>query len=415
MSTSFFRAALLLFFSSFYLAGFSQNWNYPVSPAKGFCLFTERDVTLKNGVFDGAVAIGGKLSLDGRAYFSAGSTGVFLDKNDTQPTGLWVGDEVLLRYDGGAWLRSGTLLKVAHTESLRVKDAQGKTVLGDDAAQAAIHLSARQQVFNISEMRSLNPAAGFEALRNISKELSECPQNVQVGKNDEGTQAQLQLVPNRVNIWNISATELQQYQKVEFQSQPNIVTPLIINVAANGENIRATMPAMTNLTATCGSFVLWNFRQCPSAVIQVNHPLIGTILAPETDAVLSGNGNIEGHLLLRALFFQANEVHDRPFLSPVWACGAEISTISPATENAIQSAFNFTIYPNPAETTLNIATDGPTPAWVRIFSTQGRQLRLLRLTGTQFSVNDLPADQYFAEFLDDQEQPLAVRSFQKVD
>lgn len=415
MATFYFRAALLLFFSGFYVAGFSQNWNYPTAPAQGFCVFTARDATLKNGVFDGAVAIGGKLSLDGRAYFSASSTGTFFDGDDTQPTGLWVGDEVIMRYDGGAWLRSGTLLKVADTEALRVKDAQGKIVMGDNAGQAAVHLSASQQAANIRSLKSLSPVTAFEALQQISTRLSACPSNVVAAKSEDGAQVQLQLIPNKVNFWNISASALQHIDKIEFPQQPNILTPLIINVSGGNEPLRMTMPEMTNLTATCGSFVLWNFQECPSAVLSLQHPFIGTLLAPQTDAVFSGNGNVEGHLLLRSLFFQANEVHDRPFMSPVTSCGAESALAAPATETGIRQIVNFTIFPNPAETMVNISTDGPAPAWVRIFSTQGRQLRLTRLAGTQFSVNDLPADQYFAEFLDENEQPLAVRSFQKVD
>jgi hypothetical protein len=277
-------------------------------------------------------------------------------------------------------------------------------------------LNTQQAQNSVQRRDLLDFSKAFSHLEKVSQGLAQCPANIEIIEKNGPAHPIIQLVPNRVNVWNLSVDNLQAFTEIEFLTQPNIVTPLIINILGNGQSLDWTAPVFTGLHAPNGMFVLYNFSNTPALTLRTGASFIGSLLAPRTDLALIGNGNVEGQVIAQSLFFQANEVHDRPFMAPVEPC-FPIATRTQTQDNNPSIQFGtLTLFPNPTQGGLSVSTTQPnTPSTVRIFNTRGQLVRLIRLSSNDFSVQDLPADQYFAEFLDAEDRSLGVNAFQKVD
>ena len=126
------------------------------------------------------------------------------------------------------------------------------------------------------------------------------------------------------NVLQMSTTDLAHLSEITFTNQPNASTPLVVNVtgAAYSGNI-AKPPGVSGSQAP---YILWNFPQATSIVVNGGASIEGTIYAPHAALNWRPSQNIEGNVIAASFTHgpttgirgtRPRELHDFPFATTV--------------------------------------------------------------------------------------------------
>lgn len=366
-------------------AGAATSVN-PADHASGFNVVTDGDAALIANESEGPIAIGGNLSFD---QYNVGihRAGTFkVSPTDAQPTALLVrggvdlagsSKEVQVHKDGWTAIgnAAGLQARVYNTHMLSV-NAEGSTPevmprVNNQGGSQPADLAFRSSSFDFD--------GAFDAWRNLSAGLGECPTNVVLsGANGPGTEwsqwANIFPGDGGQRVLNLDADDLAALSGINFRdgALPTASSPLIINVSSvpAGWNPPNITPGGEQLAP----FVLWNFGSIPNVTITGGGELIGTVILPDGKLVQNGDGNLSGALYVGGLehrgshVWSNSEIHDFPFAGNVTTCDTPgptttttTTTVAPTTESTTTSSTtSTTVAPTTTEPTTTTSTVAPT-------------------------------------------------------
>ncbi|MEQ9164411.1 MAG: choice-of-anchor A family protein, partial [Ilumatobacter fluminis] len=272
----------------------------PVAPALGFNLFVESDAELNRNETEGAIAIGGDLTMN--ANYRSQFIGTGPTVGSTTDVGLVVGGIVDLASSTGVMeVQSGSAAIVGDTSN-------GDLVLNGGTnhfvAPGGNTGSLPQLRFNgagsLVEGQPIDFASAFATLRNSSTAMSTlssatCATVAEARLRDQNNQGpwpgfgngNIDLTPGVANVLNIDLATIAALTSVNNES-PNSSTPLIINVVDAG-SIVFTPPTWA-ATQNAASYVLWNFPNATEITVTSGNTIWGTVFAPFARFVDNGSG-----------------------------------------------------------------------------------------------------------------------------
>lgn len=328
----------------------------PLSPAGYFNIFLQGNATLESNESEGAVAIGGNLTVKGYqvAFKPIAINGGVPFTVGGVTVGLVVGGGVKLSQNSLKVLNN-TYLKIGNctaagdpaVDALKIwfKDGnqavsnirvtkQGESYSGPasgyiDVAANYVTLGVDTVSNPVCQANVIDFAAAFTQLKANSSALTSCISNTETwadgqmitnlnGKNVVLKEAAGATGPR---VWEVLGAQLNALNNVTLDFTPSASRPLVINVLTGADftwnvtnqNVNGTM-----------NYILWNFPNVTgNLVIGGNATVEGSILAPyaNVDKATGGNNsNIEGQLIAKSFTMTSGEMHTYPFLGMVPSC-----------------------------------------------------------------------------------------------
>jgi len=349
--------------------GFAQN---PLAPAGRFNVFLQGNATLITNESEGAVAIGGNLTVAGNYQVAVKGNSASFTMNN-YPIGLVVGGGVKLQ-TGTLQVNSNTYAKIGNcggnseTDPLRVwyKDNNGAystlriTKAGANYGDSPTILINRNATSStetdspICQSSGVNFSGAFAQMTSTSQGLSQCPQRVKL-TNPNGQEINSTNLPSQVkiglyagvNVLNITGDDLNRVQNLTYTNAPSAGQVLLINVNAPGAFTWNT-PSLGGVSGNNAPYILWNFYNATQLTIGGNSTIEGSVLAPLANVVKTTNSsNIEGQLVAQSFIHSGGEMHDYPFNADVPVCNNPLpvrltSFSAAAVGSAVQLAWTTT-------------------------------------------------------------------------
>ena len=323
MKTSF-RLLLLFVFAS--TLAFGQS---PTAPAQGFNLFTEGNVTFQNsGDIEGATAIGGDLFLSSGNYnLSIRDAGNFTVAGDSRPTALMINGRI--HYQGGnpTNVNSNGWVKLCNQSgsSIFSIDPNGATVntqitSGSYNSNPRIQLQTNQPSNKVSGCNLINFSSAFNTMRATSSGLSGCANTLNPTFPGNPNAPNIFLASGK-NVWNISGSDLNYFNELNFQNTPDANKYLVINVNVSGTFNWNSQFNMNGIGDQQGAFILWNFYNASSINITTSSTIKGTIFAPNASVSKNNSANIDGQVIATSYQQTGGELHGFPFTPNATPCG----------------------------------------------------------------------------------------------
>lgn len=346
----------ILFYAFFWLTIVQATAQNPLSPAGSFNIFLQGNATLESNESEGAVAIGGNLTVRGYqvAFKNINTNGATAFQVGSVTIGLVVGGGVKL-VQNNLKVLNGTYLKIgnctasgdATIDPLRIwyKDdnnainniritKQGTTYGNPTPAfidvNSTINTLGVDTVANpVCQANVINFASAFTQLKTNSTNLTACLSNTETwadgAKVTDITGKNLLLRDaagaSGPHIWNITGAQLNAINNLTLDFTPSATRPLIVNVTTGAsftwnvvnQNVNGTM-----------NYIIWNFPNVTgNLVIGGSATVEGSILAPNASidkATGGNNSNIEGQLIAQTFTMTSGEMHTFPFLGQVPSC-----------------------------------------------------------------------------------------------
>jgi choice-of-anchor A domain-containing protein len=385
----------------------------PTAPMHGFSVFVKQDVNIKSGHLAGGLAVGGNASFDADVRIAQGGSSQYFSPAEQAPLGLLIGGELVFKYAADVTVSGNCAVKIANLGENQVIAAPQKTrrlSSGDGQNAPKLTLPLPQTAADLRAMPALSVEASFRDLTKTSEQLSNMKPNAAVTITEK--RASISLTNQTVNVWNIKMEDLATLQSLHFEQSPTVTSPLIINVFGHSGEAAWSTPPTSGLTATSSLFVLYNFVQVSELVLRLNHPLLGTVYAPNTVLVLCGKEKLEGQIAAEALFLYGTTIADRPFSSLVPALFAaderSASTLLPTLEEGQTSLF-----PNPTKELLHIRSMEKDIHTALIYNTMGQLVQETLLESMTISVRDLPVGTYYLHVVGREGRKVATLAFQR--
>jgi len=305
----------------------------PLEAALDYTIFTLHDATLDNNECEGAVAIGGNLTLSGAYTLGNNSPGSFFANNESVASSLVVGGRII--YSGGSGINvTNGYVKVCDTTASTIyADGIQPTRITPDlfSSTPRIIVSQAQTVESIVSC-PLDFQAAFETLQANSLSLAECESNITLqpidpnNPNNEPNKKRI-ILPNTTNIINLTWAELNAISELGFTDQPNASASLIINidVAAEGGVVTWDLPNLPGVSDINGAYIIWNFYNTTSLAMINAQTLYGSILAPFASVSDNNNGNINGQVIANSIVHNGGEMHHHPFAGIAEGCSTSSS------------------------------------------------------------------------------------------
>ena len=345
----------------------------PLAPAQTFNVFVQGNATLVSNETEGAVAIGGNVTMGGNynVAFISGTT-VNLGSPYGQ-VGLVVGGTV-------NWASSTGHVFVNGGNAVMASDPASQIVVINGAPTAYVSLSAPTNPVSDPQVRVQNGGvvqngtpidftSAFATLRANSSALqllspTACPDSIAIitpGQNG------LPLVQGKVNVWNTTLAQLNAIQNLNG-SAPSSSAPLIINVTDAGSLnwSPGSYAALQNAVPAGASYVLWNFPNATSLNLTGGNALYGDLLAPNASVVDAlGGANINGQVIAANFVHNGGgEVHYHPLAFSVDTACTDVvtTTTTDAATTTTTDAATTTTTDAATTTTTDAATTTTTDA-----------------------------------------------------
>lgn len=329
----------------------------PLAPAGSFNVFLQGNATLESNESEGAIAIGGNLTVKGYQLLVTPS-----NTNGASPfqvggvtVGLVVGGGVKLvqgelKILNNGYLKIGNCLATgnASIDPLKVwyKDANNAVSNIRITTQGSSYNSPSPAYISLTSSFSglgvdtiSNPVCqanvidfgnAFTQLKTNSQNLTLCQNNIETwtlqGKVTDinGTNLILKDEAGATGprIWNVTGAALNSINNLNLDFTPSASRPLIINVTTGAD---FTWQVKNQNVNGAMNYILWNFPAVTGTlVIGGSATVEGSILAPyaSVDKETGGNNsNIEGQLIAQNYVMASGEMHIYPFLGSVPSCG----------------------------------------------------------------------------------------------
>jgi choice-of-anchor A domain-containing protein len=359
----------------------------PVAPAQGFNVFVQQGSKLVTNETEGAIAIGGDLTVAGNYQVNIHNVGSF-SVNST-PVGLLVGGKVILQsgvlqVNNNRYVQigdcGGSGLKVWYRDNNNAASTMRITGSASSySSTPAIQINANATTWGSPEVSaSNNPvcnnstnslidfSSAFTTMKASSTSLAACASNA-VLTNPNGnvtgttipsvlTSGQLKInLADGINVLNVTGAELNSVTNgITFNQQPSASKVLVINVNAAG-SFTWNVWNQAGIGGVNAPYILYNFYNTTSLNIAGNSTIEGTVFAPYADITKTVNqSNIEGQIIAQSFFQSGGENHHYPFNASVSGCATPCS--NPAVAD-ITGSSSVTIG---STITLSNATSGGT-------------------------------------------------------
>lgn len=332
----------------------------PLSPAGHFNVFLQGNATLESNESEGAVAIGGNLTVKGYqvAFKPIATNGATPFTVGGVTIGLVVGGGVKLSQNSLKVLNN-TYLKIGNctaagnpsVDALKIwfKDGngavsnirltkQGESYSGPtsgyiDVAANYITLGVDTVSNPVCQANVIDFAAAFTQLKANAAALTSCSVNTETWADGQkitdlgGKNVGLREVAGATGprIWAVTGAQINALNNITLNFTPSASQPLIINVSTGADftwnvtnqNVNGTM-----------NYIIWNFPDVTgNLVIGGNATVEGSILAPNANvdkATGGNNSNIEGQLIAQSFTMTSGEMHTYPFLGTVPSCNPNV-------------------------------------------------------------------------------------------
>ena len=303
----------------------SQN---PTAPAMDFNVFVRNNVSFKNNETEGAVALGGDLTIDGSYQVSTNSKGSF--KVSNVPVTLVVGGKVNYTSGNSLQVNQNGYVKIGNANGAKVwyQDQNGANspirITKDNNYNSSprLHLQANAQQLGVSA--SNNPIfesgvidfdAAFAQFEASALSMSQLSNNANL-TNPNGQPISNTNLPNQVkinlqdglNVLNVTGTDLNNMSVFTFNNQPSQSKILIINVNNPGTfnwNVYNT----GGIGEHVSPYILYNFYNSTTVKIQGNGSVIGTVFAPYAFINKTSSNNISGQVIGKSFTQLSGENH----------------------------------------------------------------------------------------------------------
>ena len=359
----------------------------------GFLVFVEGDVALNADESEGTLALGGDLSFNSSYNVQAGAAPVFptfTAPGDSGYTSLYVGGGITWpATDPVLKVLGGGFSKIADTTTYEAEneDQNGATVnyqvfepsAGYGSQPRIEGTTSAQNAVSIAEPvpdNLIDIDGAFTQYRQITTELAGCPATVQLAGPDSpfppltpgwgaGTRGRLTLTAGQTNVLTISAADLNNLAEITFVDAPSADTPLLVNVT--GPSFIGSFPNQAGISGLQAPYILWNFPDAQTIVVDGGDSLEGTIYAPNANLNWIPTANIEGNAIAKSFTHGAvaigsgtglREVHDLPFNTEL-SCTTDTTT-TPTTETTGTTETTTTAPTTETTTTTETTETGPT-------------------------------------------------------
>lgn len=328
------RLRELFFFLMISFVSFCSLAQNPTAPAGGFNIFVKNDATLITNETEGAVAIGGDLTLAGDYRVANNSAGTFIVGG--VKIGLVVAGKIIYSSGSGLTINSGGYLKIGN--------CAGNTVWYTDPNGAASNIQVTaSNVYNsvprinlnssapslgvsatnnpVCSSTSLDFSAAFNQLQSNSVGLASLTQNLfftdQNGNPLSGAPSgtvTLKLIAGTTNVVNIGLNDFNNITNINYSNGgSSSTTPLIFNITVTGTSTATfTVPSMGGLSSVTAGYTLFNFPNASNLIIR-GSVLEGSVLAPFANLNKISGANIEGQVIALSLIHNGDEIHNFPF------------------------------------------------------------------------------------------------------
>lgn len=301
----------------------------PLAGSNGFLVLVEGDASLGPNETDGAIAVGGDLTLAGNHNVFAHGVGGFTASGDARPTALLVGGRVDFPHSD-----SGAELKVLSNGYVKVGDLHGAEVITKDRNGASVNtviaknpasydrtpritLTTKQSAASVAAPTGINLGSLFAQFRGRSQVMASLPQTVTPTRS--GNQLKITLGTG-VNVLNLTAADLAGISEFTFQNKPTAARTLIINVDTTRSSHKLTwrVPNFAGIGGSDASHVLINFPDATSVSLSTNSATVeGSLYAPFANLVNDSQSNLEGNVVAKTFRHGADcgagEIHAYPF------------------------------------------------------------------------------------------------------
>lgn len=322
----------------------SSGFN-PTSLANGFNVFVKENSSFIAGHTDGAVAMGGDLTLQGAATIAMNSSYLAYPVT-TDKFGLVVAGKMLYNSGGITYVNNGKI-KLGSTTNSRLfyKDCNNATtnfrVTPYNATCATAYnstpalqqqsRSANSDPLDITGINFNDAFIGFNtasSTMSLYSTSSSCASQLNVITVSTTTPS-ITLASNKVNVINISGANLNALTNVQFTNQPTATNPLVINVNQAGSFNWTSPFGSTGLTNASGQFIIFNFYNATGDInITGANVVRGTLFAAQAKVIWNNSNNLEGQVVSRYFTLSNGEIHYQRFSACLPNCTANNSCIS---------------------------------------------------------------------------------------
>lgn len=323
----------------------------PLAPAGKFNAFLASNATLVTNESEGAIALGGNLTVAGNYQVAIKGNATAFTVNG-YPVGLVVGGGVSLQsgrlqVNGNTYAKIGLCNGSSTTNALKVwyQDSNGLyQPVPPNGAYSNIRITKATDNYDATPVIQINKNATpstetttpvcqsnvidfTDAFATLTKNSSRLAQNTQRIKlmNGNGQPIASTNLPSQVkiglysgiNVWNVTGADLNRIQNLSYVDSPSANNVLVINVNAAGSYTWNT-PSLGGVGGSNAPYILWNFYNTTQLVIGGNSTVEGSILAPFATVTkgpvqTNNQANIEGQVVAQSFAQSGGELHDYPF------------------------------------------------------------------------------------------------------
>ena len=330
------------------LSGGSALAVNPLDPALGFNAFLSGNLTLNGIHSEGPVAMGGNFIWgDGtqvamNKLTSSGYTGNPYKppgSSDTLPTLLVVGGQlsfsgssgnVVINSIGNAKVGSlsGVYLHVINGSQTYVNQSSS-----DMNPTPRLSINAAQTSASLSEANGINFTTAFSTMAGYSATIATLTASSTVdvrtgsslGLDSSVQNFSMNLVPNKINVVNLTGTQINNIQNGNWNNQPSATQPVIFNINTGSGAFYWYGRGFQSLSDNAARYVLFNFYTANGSTITIdgNQIVAGAIYAPLANVVKNGNVNVTAQIVAKSYTHNGGELHAQAFLADL--------PLSPAT------------------------------------------------------------------------------------
>ncbi|WP_422355942.1 collagen-binding domain-containing protein [Roseivirga pacifica] len=339
----------------------------PLSPALNFNVFIKEDVTFKSNETEGAVALGGDLTINGNYQVSTNSIGSFQVQN--VPVTLVVGGKVNYTSGNSLQVNQNGYAKIGEQNGSKVwyQDMNGAyttmrvTKNNNYNSSPRLHLQAHANQLGVSEQNNhifeanvIDFDAAFTQFEASSEAMSQLANNANL-TNPNGQPISNTNLPNQIkinlqeglNVLNVTGNDLNNVSVFTFNNQPSANRILLINVDQPGSfywNAYNT----GGIGEHVAPYIIYNFHNTTYLQVQGNGSLIGSLFAPFAHINKTSHNNISGQIVGKSMMQASGENHMFAFNAEIAGetSGGETTEItqgSTVTKNVDEANCSYTV------------------------------------------------------------------------
>jgi choice-of-anchor A domain-containing protein len=315
----------------------------PAASAQLYNVFVQQGVTFNNGHVDGAVALGGDLTLDGSTNIAMSTSGSYPNGyNNNDNYGLVVGSRMYYTSGGISYVNRGALRLGSGTGSniwyTDPNNAAGNLRVTSNASSGftsynstpALYLQRSQASPTATQSNGLNFTTAFSTMLSNANTMaaytstSTCSASLNI-LYPSGTTPSITLVSGKTNVINVNGSDLTAVTSLNFTNKPTATSPLVINVNQTG-NLNWTPYSVTGLSIQDAQYIIYNFYNCTGTIyVDGANQFLGTIFAPQAAFTWNNSNNLEGQLITKSALICNGEIHENYFNACLPNCTPTLS------------------------------------------------------------------------------------------